>query len=200
VAGAGLPAEVTATATGQVQELVGVPLRVTGTLRLVRPDGEPVAGAVSGPATTALPDGAQVAGTLPPGGVAQLRVELNEPATLDLALTAVPTLDDRVLAPPADAPSWAAWAAPKPGVSARRAALNLLVRTAATGARARSYAPYLGADLPGTGTTSFRYSFAPVARGEQPAAPLTPRPGAIGAAALAVLLLAGNGALLWRQS
>jgi hypothetical protein len=83
---------------------------------------------------------------------------------------------------------------------ARQAALDLLVQTAAIGARATSYSPYLGADLPGTGTTVFRFAFAAPEQVEQAVQALTPRPGAIALSAAALLLLAGNGVLLWRRS
>jgi hypothetical protein len=67
----------------------------------------------------------------------------------------------------------------RPPAEQRRAALATLVQVAATGARAASYAPYLGADLPGTGTTVFRYAFAPVEATAAVRAPLEPRPGPI---------------------
>lgn len=87
-----------------------------------------------------------------------------------------------------------------PSASARRAALDLLVLTSVTGARATAYAPCLGADLPGTGTTSFRWSLAapsaaPVVRDR-----LRPRPGALALAGLAALLVLGAGAGVWRAS
>lgn len=190
-AGGGLPAAVPASGEARVAAVTGVPLRVTGTVR---------GGAVSGPATTPTPDGATLAGTLPPGASAQLRVDVAAATSLDLDLTAVPALDPRTLEPPDDAASWADWAAAGPDAAARRAALDLLVQTAAVGARATSYSPYLGADLPGTGTTVFRYAFAAPEVVERARAALTPRPGAIVVAGLALLLLAGNGVLLWRRS
>jgi hypothetical protein len=102
--------------------------------------------------------------------------------------------------PPGRAASWAAWAAAGPDRAQRRAALDLLVRTAAAGARAASYAPYLGADLPGSGTTAFRWSLAPAARAEVVRAPLTARRGAVALAGLAGLLVVGTGAGVWRAS
>ncbi|MBW3551206.1 MAG: hypothetical protein KY442_10460 [Proteobacteria bacterium] len=131
---------------------------------------------------------------------AELRVETTGPARLDLDLTAVPTLDVRTLVPPGNAASWAAWAAGEPNAAERRAALDLLVRVAATGARATSYAPYLGADLPGTGTTVFRYAFAPVEAVAAVRASLEPKPAALALAGVALLLLLANAALLWRAS
>lgn len=201
-AGAGLPLEVPATSPARVQATTGVPLRVTGTLRLRAADGSAAAGAgtVSGPATTAVPGGADVAGTLAPGASAQLRVDVQRSVSLDLDLTAGPALDPRLLQPPDGAASWSAWAADGPDAQARRAALDLLVATAAAGARATSYSPYLGADLPGTGSTVFRYSFAEPQVAERAAQALEPRPVPIALTVLGLLLLAGGGVLLWRRS
>ena len=74
------------------------------------------------------------------------------------------------------------------------------MQTAAIGARATSFAPYLGADLPGVGTTQFRYGFAPVQKVPAAAATLTPRPGPIAATMLATLLLGVAGVGIWRRS
>lgn len=203
-AGAGLPTQVASRGDAQVSAQTGVPLRITGTIRLLDQDSASAPGralgSVSGPATTAIPGGAELAGTLSPGASADVLVETTGPAVLSLQLTAVPTLDARTLTPPGDASSWAAWAASRPGLAARRDALDLLVQTAAAGARASSYSPYLGADLPGTGTTEFRYAFAVPTQIAVVAAPLTPRPGPIAATGLAVLLLAAGGVAVWRRS
>jgi hypothetical protein len=192
-AGAGLPETVPATGEARVSAVTGVPLRITGTIR-----GSGIA--VTGPATAPSPDGAAVAGTLPPGASAELRVEVSGSTRLDLDLRVVPTLDPRTLVPPDGFETWAAWAAAAPAAESRRSALDLLVATAATGARAVSYSPYLGADLPGTGTTAFRYAFAQPEQLEPVAQALTPRPRAITAALVALLLLGANGALLWHRS
>lgn len=207
-AGAGLPASVSAQGEARLQDTTGVPLRVTGSIELRGTDGadgadgaaDPALGVVTGPATTPVPSGATVAGTLPPGASAQLRVDVTAASRLDLDLTAVPALDPRTLDPPGGAASWAAWAAGGPGPDQRRAALDLLVRTAATGARATSYSPYLGADLPGTGTTVFRFAFAQPEQAAIATRALVPQPGAIALTGVALLLLAANGALLWRRS
>ena len=199
-AGAGLPAQVPATGEAAGTGSTGVPLRVEGAVSAAGADGAPLAVTVTGPATTPTPSGAAVAGTLPPGATAELRVVLPGPGRLDLDLTAIPALDPRTLDPPGGAASWAAWAARSPDAAARRAALDLLVTTAATAARATSYSPYLGADLPGTGTTTFRFSFAPPEQVAAGRAPLEPKPGALVAAGVALLLLLGNAALIWRQS
>ena len=190
-AGAGLPAAVASRGDAQVAAVTGVPLRVTGRI---------LGGTVTGPATTAVPGGAEVAGTLPPGTSAELRVEVPASTRLDLDLTAVPALDPRTLEPPGGAATWLAWAAGGPDLEQRRAALDLLVATAATGARATSYSPYLGADLPGTGTTVFRYAFAAPEELDAVARALEPRRGAIALAAVALLLLLTNGVLIWRRS
>lgn len=201
-AGAGLPAAVPATAEATTRGVSGVPLRITGAIRLLDAGGRSDAalGAVTGPATTPAAGGADVAGTLPPGASAALRVDVAAAARLDLDLTVVPALDLRTLEPPEGAATWAAWAASGPDAASRRAALDLLVQTAATGARATSYSPYLGADLPGTGTTVFRYSLTAPEAVAPAAANLEPKPGAIALAVLALLLVTGNGVLLWRRS
>jgi hypothetical protein len=74
------------------------------------------------------------------------------------------------------------------------------VSTAATGARASSYSPYLGADLPGRGTTVFRYAFAPADAVAAPRQVLHAKRGPIALAGVALLMLVVNGALLWRRS
>jgi hypothetical protein len=195
VAGEALPATLDVDEPAQVAGAQYVPLRIDGTLQV---DG--AAASVTGPATTPLPTGATVGGTLPGGASVEFAVTTQAAGTLALDVTAVPALDPRALAPPGGAPSWAAWAASGPDVEARVQALDLLVRTAATGARAASYAPYLGADLPGTGTTQFRYAFAPVEQVELARAALEPKPAALAAALIALVLLLVNAALLWRSS
>lgn len=119
---------------------------------------------------------------------------------LALDLTAVPVLDPRLLLPPGGARSWQAWAAARPSRPERVDALGRLVDAAATGARASSYSPYLGADLPGSGSTVFRYAFAAEPPAVTRSVPLRPRPGPLALTGLAALLLAGNAALLWRRS
>jgi hypothetical protein len=194
-AGGVLPTTVDVEDAAQTAGTQSVPLRISGALQV-----EGAAATVAGPATTPTPGGATLAGTLPGGASVEFTVTTTGEATLALDLTAVPALDPRALAPPGGAPTWAAWAAGGPDAAARKAALDLLVRTAATGARATSYAPYLGADLPGTGTTQFRYAFAPVEQVEVARAALEPKPAALAVAGLALLLLLGNAALLWRSS
>ena len=67
-------------------------------------------------------------------------------------------------------------------------------------ARATSYSPYLGADLPGTGTTAYRFSFAEPERLAAARTPLSPKAGALAAAGVALLLLLAHAAPLWRAS
>ena len=196
-AGAGLSASVPATGEATVTATTGVPLRVTGSLSAIGEDGAPLAVAVTGPGTSRE---GTVTGTLPPGATASLQVDMPTSGRLDLDLTAIPSLDSRTLDPPGGAASWAAWAASRPTTEARRAALDLLVSTAATGARATSYSPYLGADLPGTGTTTYRFSFAEPEQAAAVRAPLEAKPGALAAAGVALLLLLANAALIWRAS
>lgn len=188
-----LPATLPVTAPAQVQGSTTVPLRVTGTLRLAG-----TTGSVTGPGTTPTAGGAVVAGTL--SDSVELAVRAGGPGRVDLALTAVPTLDARQLAPPRGLPTWAAWARSGPPAAERKAALDLLVAVAATGARAASYSPYLGADLPGRGSTGFSYAFAPAGQPAAAAQVLHPKPGPIALTALAVLLLLVNSGLLWRRA
>jgi hypothetical protein len=191
-----LPRRLAVTSPARRTGTQSVPLRITGSLRL-----SGTTGTVTGPATSALPDGAVIAGTLSanPGSV-EFTAQAASAGTLVMDLAVVPTLDPRTLAPPRRLPTWAAWARSRPPLVERQAALDLLVATAATGARASSYSPYLGVDLPGTGSTVFRYSFAPADKAAAPTRQLDPKPGPIALAGLAVLLLVVNATLIWRRS
>jgi hypothetical protein len=193
----GLPKQLTVSEAAVVQTTQAVPFRLTGSLRLSGTTGE-----VVGPATSPLPDGARFAGVLGGvGGVPEVSfaARTTGPGTLLLDVRAVAALDERTLAPPRGLPSWRAWAAASPTRAERRAALDLLVQVAATGARASSYSPYLGADLLGSGSTSFRYGFAPAEKAELGRPHLEPRWGAISLASLALLLLLTNAGLIWRR-
>jgi len=196
----GLPAALAATGVTRIQASQAVPMRLRGSLRLTG-----TTGAVQGPATTATTDGATFAGTLGgsqpanAGASVTFTVTVQGSGGLLLDLTAVGALNATELAPPDGFSSWARWAAAGPPVAQRKAALDLLVAVAATGARASSYSPYLGADLDGTGATTFTYGFAPARISAVGTAHLEPRWGAIGLAGLAVLLLFVNGALIWRR-
>ena len=193
-AGDRLPARVAVRGAAVRQAAQQVPLQLTGTLRL-----SGTTGSVQGGGTTPLPDGASVAGTLT-GGPATFLVRTDGPGVLELDLAAAPALDPRTLVPPDGARSWRGWAAGDQDRAARRAALDLLVDVAATGARATAFSPYLGADLPGTGRTRFRFSFAPPEVAAVVRAPLQPRPAALAVAALAGTLVLTGAAAVWRQS
>ena len=193
-AGAQLPSRLQVTGAAQFAGQQAVPLRVAGAVAL-----RGTTGAVTGPGTTPTTAGATVAGTLGGSGRVTLVVDAGGPGYLDLRLDASPALDPRQLAPPAGATSWAAWAAARPDRAARQAALDLLVQVAATAARASSYSPYLGADLPGTGSTTFRYAFAPPAVAVAARSELHAKPRAIALASLALLLLVTNSAMIWRR-
>ena len=191
----GLPKTLDVTGPARVASEQSVPLRVTGQLLL-----RDTTGSVTGPGTQPVEGGAAVAGTLTSAaGPVELTATADGPGTLDLRLDAVPALDPRQVKPPGNAPTWAAWAATKPDLAARRAALELLVQVAAIGARASSYSPYLGADLPGTGSAAFRYAFAVPEKAAATRPVLEPKKGPIALATLAFLLLLGNGALIWRR-
>jgi hypothetical protein len=197
----GLPTSLTVVGAAQEQATQAVPLRLTGSLRLLG-----TAGSVSGPTVTATPDGGTFEGTLggstPGNGNAAVTFTAQSAGagTLALDLTAVGALNAQELAPPSGFSSWAGWAAAGPPLGERRQALDLLVAVAATGARQSSYSPYLGADLTGTGSTTFRYAFAPPPTELAGRPALQPKWGAIALAGLALLLLLLNGALLWQRA
>lgn len=199
----GLPRVLPVTGAAQAQASQAMPLHLTGSLRLVGTTG-PVTGPPA--ATTATPGGTTFAGTLggslPANQQASVTftAQVAGPGALALDLTAVGALNKQELAPPNGFSSWARWAAAGPPQAERKQALDLLVAVAATGARQSSYSPYLGADLVGTGMTSFRYSFAPPTEQAAMRQALQPKWGAISLAGLAVLLLLVHGALLWRRS
>ncbi|MDT7538310.1 MAG: hypothetical protein QOI82_1895 [Actinomycetota bacterium] len=191
-----LPRQVTVVSPAVRSGTQSVPLRITGSLRLTG-----TTGTVTGPGLTPLPDGGVVAGTLSADpSTVEFTAEVQSAGQLVMDLAVVPTLDKRVLTPPRHLPTWGAWARSRPPITERRAALDLLVATAATGARASSYSPYLGVDLPGTGSTVFRYSFAAADRAAAADRQLQPRPGPIALTGVALLLLVVNGTLLWRRS
>ncbi len=192
-AGGGLPVSVPAGAVEQRPGRQALPLRLTG---LLRAEGA----TASGPGTTPVPGGVRLAGTLPGDGEVVFTLTVPGPTALELDLQAVPALDPRALLPPGGAASWVAWAASDRPAAERRAALDLLVDVAATGARAAAYAPYLGADLPGTGSTVFRWTFAPAPEAVPEVRTLQVRPRAVALAGAALLLLVGAAAGVWRQS
>ena len=120
--------------------------------------------------------------------------------TLALDLTAVPVLDLQPLTPPHGVRSWTTWAAAGPSAAERRSALDLLVQTAAVGARAAAYSPYLGPHLGPAGSTVFHYALAPAASPVTSTRALIPRPVPIALTLLAALLLAGGGVVIWRRA
>lgn len=197
----GLPATAPATAPGAVSSVQAVPFRLTGSLSLIG-----TTGSVRGPATTPTATGATFAGTL--GGssapnasaTATFTVEAAGAGQLVLDLTAVNALNRTELLPPDGFTTWAAWSRSHPATTARKAALDLLVAVAATGARASSYSPYLGADLAGTGTTSFRWAFQAALHPRAAPTVLHPKWGAISLVGVALILLLGMCVLIWRRS
>lgn len=197
----GLPTALQVGGAAQVQTMQSVPFRLTGSLTVTG-----ATATVDGPATAPVPGGASFEGTLggslPQNDAASVTftAKVDGPGDLVLDLNAVNALNARELAPPDGFSSWARWAAAGPTKQQRKQALDLLVAVAATGARASSYSPYLGADLAGTGTTRFHYAFAPAERVAAAAPALRPRWGPIaGTLGGVVLLLVGAGAV-WRRS
>ena len=196
-----LPTTLAVTGAGQVSASQGVPLRLTGALSLTG-----TTGSVSGPATTPTATGATFAGTL--GGSLDGRqsasvtfdVQADGPGRLALRLDAVAALNAQELAPPGGFLTWREWAASRPSRADRKSALDLLVAVAATGARATSFSPYLGADLRGTGTTSYRFSFAPPSAAARTRPVLHPRWGPLSVAGVGALLLLAAGYVVWRRS
>ena len=197
----GLPKTLVVTRAAHIQASQAVPYRLRGSLSLVG-----AAGTVSGPATTPTATGATFAGTLGgslpqnAGASVTFTVRVAGAGTLKLDLTAIGALNPSELAPPNGFASWSRWASSHPPPAERKSALDLLVAVAATGARASSYSPYLGADLAGVGSTTFTYSFAAPVEAATVHVALRPRWGAISLAGLALLLLLVNSALIWRRS
>lgn len=191
----GLPTQLTVSSPARVQASQAVALYVTGALHF-----SGTTATVSGPA---IDTSGAFAGTL--GGVqgstsVTFTAEVAEAATMSLEVTAVNALNPAELAPPHQLGSWSAWARSSPPLAERKAALDLLVEVAASGARDASYSPYLGADLLGTGATTFTFAFAPAAAMPVVVAALQPHWGALALVALALLLLLSGGVVVWRRS
>jgi hypothetical protein len=193
-AGAGLPALIPGVPAGQEQLVVVAPLRVSGRLGVVGASATDPA-TVRGPGLTTSAAGADVAGTL--DGSATFEVDLRAGQRLAVDLDVRPWLDPRTLVPPAT--TWRAWASAKPNRVAVRDATTTLAEAAAAAARAAEYSPYLQADTPGSDLSSFRYVIAAAPATPRAGAVIRAKPGAITAAALALVAVAGNAALLWRQ-
>jgi hypothetical protein len=194
--GAGLPASLAVTGAATVASVQAVPFRLTGSMRV-----EGTTAVLGGP--TMAPDG-HFAGTLggsrsgPPAAVT-FTAAVDGPGRLVLDLTATAALNPHELMPPGFS-SWAAWARSSPSKASRRAALDLLVAVAATGARASSFGPYLGADLAGTGSTTFRYALAPPPAARPKAEARQPQWWALSVVGLVLLLALAGGVVLWRRS
>ncbi|MCU1295667.1 MAG: hypothetical protein JWP08_4517, partial [Bryobacterales bacterium] len=196
---AGLPSSVTVTGPAQVASTQAVPYLLQGSLSL-----HGTTGTVSGPGTTPSRDGGTIRGTL--GGslasnassTVTFVADVAGAGTLHLDLTAVAALNPAELRPPQPFASWREWAAADPSQQSRRQALDLVVAVAATGARSSSYSPYLGADLLGSGSTEFRWSFATPEKAVAKEV-LRPKWGPIGVTGLAAALILGNLALIWRR-
>ena len=192
-AGSGLPTAIAGTHSGDEQTTVVAPLRVTGMLGAVESSAAAPA-PVRGPGTTASTAGADIAGTL--DGTAAFEVDLRSGQHLRADLDVRPWLDPRTLVPPAA--SWKAWAASRPDAGALRDATTTAAEAAAAAARAAEYSPYLQADTPGTDLSSFRYVIAAATATPRANDVIRAKPGAIAAAVVALVAVAGNAALLWR--
>jgi hypothetical protein len=189
-AGHGLPSILPGTAGGEEQISVTAPLHVTGTLTVP----EAAASPVNGPGTAPTANGARLNGTL--DGSAAFTVALAPGQHLHLDLDVRPWLDPRLVTPPAR--DWAAALAHAPAAELTMATTQA-TELAASAARAAEYSPYLQADTPGSDLSSFHYLSAPPPAHAHLAATMTAKPGAITAAWLAVIAIAANAALLWRQ-
>jgi len=193
-AGGGLPTVLAGTHAGDEQLTAVAPLRVTGRLGVVEASaGAPAV--VRGPGTTPTAAGADIAGTL--DATATFEVDLHAGQHLRADLDVRPWLDPRTLVPPGAA-TWKDWAATGPDAAAIRDATTTAAEAAAAAARAAEYSPYLQADTPGTDLSSFRYVVAPAAATPRAGDVIRAKPGAITAAAFALVAIAGNAALLWR--
>ena len=190
--GAGLPAGITGRSTGSLAVDVIAPLRITGTI--TAPGGS---AAVQGPATTPTAGGVSIAGTL--SSSVSFTAKLAAGDRLGLNLDVRPWIDPRTVAPPAPARTWAQWRRAHPSTTAIARATQTLVLAAAAAARSAEYSPYLQADAPGPDLSSFTYVIATLPRQPRTVANVQPRPGAIAAAAVAVLAIVGNAALLRRR-
>jgi hypothetical protein len=190
-AGSGLPTSLPGIHQGDEQVNVIAPLRVTGSLGVA----ETVA-VVRGPGSTPSATGADIAGTL--DGSSSWDVDVKAGQHLHLDLDVRPWLDPRLLVPPTGA-GWGAWAATSPTAADRKSATTTLAEAAASAARAAEYSPYLQADTPGSDVSSFHYVVAPRAATPRAVRTVQAKPGAITAAALALVAISGNAALLWRQ-
>ena len=187
-----LPAQLPVTGASTRRATQAVPLRLRGELRLTGVARSVAAARVQHPLAVRL------------DGILQDSITFNlaidGAGTLELDLTAAPALEPQPLMPPHGVTTWATWAAAGPSAAERRFALDLLVQTAAIGARAAAYSPYLGPHLGPEGSTVFHYALAPAASPVMPTRVLRPRPVPIALTVLAALLLVGGGVVIWRRS
>jgi hypothetical protein len=186
-----LPTDLQVTGATTRRAIQIVPLRLHGTLRLLPLHPMTAAGA-------SRPDAVSLNGVL--RDTMTFTLATKGEGTLELDLTAVPVLEPGPLTPPEGFRSWRAWAAAGPGAAQRRVALDLLVQTAATGARASAYSPYLGPELGPAGRTVFHYVLPRAAFPVVPPRPLRPRLVPIVLAILGVLTLMGSAVVVWRRS
>lgn len=190
--GRGLPAALPGRTTGSLGVDVVAPLRVTGTI--TAPGGS---SAIQGPAATPSAGGVSIAGTLSSSASFAVAVAAGDRLGLDLDVR--PWLDPRTVSPPSPAHTWAQWRRSHPTGTAIADATQSLVLTAAASARSAEYSPYLQADAPGPDLSTFTYVVAPPAKVLRTVADVQPRPGAIAAAAVALLAIVGNAFALRRR-
>jgi len=193
-AGTGLPAALPGTLVGQTETTVTAPLLVQGTLTVPGASGTPI----TGPGTQPIASGASISGRLNTTPVT-FDAHLKAGQSLKLSLDVQPGLDDRTFLPPGGAPTWARWAATNPPSAAIGDATTTFIDAAAQAARAADYSPYLQTDTNGRSVSSFHYEIASAAETRRAGKAVTAKPGAIVAACLAGLAIAGNAALLRRQ-
>jgi hypothetical protein len=193
-AGNGLPARLPGSFLGYTESVVTAPLRVSGSVTVSSATGSPV----TGPGTTPQPGGATISGTLNDTPVS-FQAKLRAGQRLGLSLDVQPWLDARTFAPPNGASTWAAWAATRPSTTAVTDATTTFIAAAAQAARAADYSPYLQTDTRGQAVASFHYEMAPATATQRAGEALAAKPGAIVAACLAGLAIAGNAALLRRR-
>jgi len=191
-AGGGIPAAVPGRVVSGEQLTAVAPLRVTGTLGVAEATSDPV----QGPGTTPAGGRARLAGTLDGSAVFDVTMRAGQHLVADLDVR--PWLDPRVLVPTTGT-SWTAWAASHPSGADIAAATRTLTETAAAAARSAEYSPYLQADTPGSDLTTFHYVVAPKTATPRAGEVIRAKPAGIAAAAVALVAIAGNAALLWRQ-
>jgi hypothetical protein len=190
-----LPKTLTVAGPARIAAAQAVPLRVDGALTF-----SGTSATLTGPAISSTGAFSGVLGGVAGTTSVTFTAAVTGAGSMALDLKAVNALNPTELAPPRRLASWRAWSQSKPSVAERRSALDLLVEVAATGARASSYSPYLGADLQGTGSATFSYGFAPATRRAAVVASSRPNWIAISLGGLGLLLLVSGGVVIWRRS